>query len=57
MVDYSTWFGVVQSEADVPFEDRGELTQEIAGYWEANRADLESMTKREARQLARELLG
>lgn len=57
MVDYSTWFGLVQSEANVTFEERGELTQEIAAYWESNRSDLEAMSKREARQLARDLLG
>lgn len=56
MVDYPTWFGIVQTQADVDFDDRGGLTQEIADYWTKNRADLESMTEREARQLARELL-
>lgn len=56
MVEYSTWFGIVQSEASVSFEDRGELTQEIAAYWERNREELQQLTQAEARNLARELL-
>lgn len=60
MVDYSTWFGLVQSVAtskgELSQEQRGNLTSELAQYWNENKSELKAMTKSEARQLAEKIV-
>lgn len=59
MVEYQEWFEVVQEAATAKGarrEQRGNLTSELADYWNENKRELEAMSKRDARELAREIV-
>lgn len=59
MVTYQQWFEVVHDVASargLSREGRGGLTSDLADYWNENKADLEALSKSEARDLAEEIV-
>lgn len=62
MVSYQEWFAVVQetasskSRGDLEAERRGNLTEDLAQYWQKNKSELQAMSKREAKQLAEKIV-
>lgn len=58
MVSYTQWFEVVHESVDrrLSRQQRASLTSDLADYWQANKAELQQMTKTEARQLADQIV-
>lgn len=58
MVSYTEWFEVVHEAAPdgLSRQRRGNLTSDLAEYWQANKSDLRAMSKAEARQLAAKIV-
>lgn len=62
MVSYQVWFEVVHEVASsksrdgLSREQRGELTSDLAAYWNENKDDLEARSRRSARQLAEQIV-
>lgn len=58
MVEYREWFEVVHEavEGELSRQARGNLTSELADYWQRHKGELKAMSKTEARRRAEEIV-